>query len=399
MTLRQSKIVLHSNQKELNNIVGTVDNKNIHNKVHLYIVLKMIETPAGDSFPFLETKSNQLFQAALESIRNSDELAAVCTDVDIVAEIIEVHLQSFLDSTADHMASSLEHSREIARIALEMSEKGEGLKHSALEQATHLEKALEEVDMLSSTMDYSNTISQFTAETAESSAEAAERGRVVVGQLVQKIKQVEDIFAKSKGAMEELEVSSNSIGKIVSTIEAIASQTNLLALNAAIEAARAGEQGKGFAVVASEVRSLAKETSDATKEIETLIKTIQSQVGYAMNFIVEGTVHVNEENAFIDKATEGLTEILEASIQTQSLVMQIASSIEEQAKGNKDVQGMVAHIAGVGKEAIGGIHKMLQFADEVTAMSHLLTWDMVQYEGSPELDKLFDLSAVEALGE
>ena len=344
-----------------------------------------------DTFPYISSKSNELLSEVIQSLRDSEQIQAVCSDPEEVIELVQEKISAFVEDVSVYLNANLENTNEIVRVALTMSEKGEEIKNSSTKQAEQLAAALEEFDALSATVDYSSTISQFTAETAEQSAEAAERGRVVVGQLVEKIKQVEEIFGSSKVAMEELEVSSKAIGKIVSTIEAIASQTNLLALNAAIEAARAGEQGKGFAVVASEVRGLAKETSDATKEIETLIQTIQGQVQNAMNFIVEGTVHVIEENAFIDKATEGLTEILEASIQTQSLVMQIASSTEEQATGNKELQERVSQIAETAKEAVESILKMVRFADEVSAMSHLLSWGMVQFEGSPEAAELFDI--------
>lgn len=44
-----------------------------------------------------------------------------------------------------------------------------------------------------------------------------------------------------------------------------------------IEAARAGEAGRGFAVVASEVKSLARQTSEATNEIGGQITDIQDK--------------------------------------------------------------------------------------------------------------------------
>lgn len=73
-----------------------------------------------------------------------------------------------------------------------------------------------------------------------------------------------------------LGVAAEEIGKVTGTIHKISSQTDLLALNATIEAARAGEAGKGFAVVASEIKVLAKQTADATADIDGKINDICS---------------------------------------------------------------------------------------------------------------------------
>lgn len=110
--------------------------------------------------------------------------------------------------------------------------------------------------------------------------------------------------------VEQLNVSSANIGKVVNLIQDLAEQTNLLALNATIEAARAGESGRGFAVVASEVKELANQTGKATSEIRSSIESIQNNITAVVNSI------------------EGIAEgISEVSTNTTS----VACSVEEQS--------------------------------------------------------------------
>ncbi len=104
------------------------------------------------------------------------------------------------------------------------------------------------------------------------------------------------IAQESSKQIEQLDEAAKQIGSVSQLIQDIAEQTNLLALNATIEAARAGEMGKGFAVVANEVKSLAKQTAEATEGIRQRIESMQSASDSASDAIrmieeVIGTIH------------------------------------------------------------------------------------------------------------
>ena len=134
----------------------------------------------------------------------------------------------------------------------------------------------------SSMIELTETVEQSTAAAAEAihlasaAAATAQRGGDVVTRVVE--------------TMSEINASSQRIGDIIGVIDGIAFQTNILALNAAVEAARAGELGRGFAVVATEVRSLAKRSADAAREIKTLI-------GASLETVENGARLVNEAGA------------------------------------------------------------------------------------------------------
>jgi len=136
-----------------------------------------------------------------------------------------------------------------------------------------------------------------------------------------------DVVAQVVDTMGSINESSRKIVDIIGVIDGIAFQTNILALNAAVEAARAGEQGRGFAVVASEVRNLAQRSAGAAKEIKQLIGDSVSKVDSGARLVDEAGVTMKEIVSGIQRVTDIMGEITQASQEQTSGLDQINEAI------------------------------------------------------------------------
>lgn len=139
-----------------------------------------------------------------------------------------------------------------------------------------------------------------------------------------------EVVEQTARAMANIEKSSEKIARITGVIEDIAFQTNLLALNAGVEAARAGDAGRGFAVVATEVRALAQRSSEAAKEISTLI--------------AEAETNVQMGSDLVSRTGGALESIAETVTKATAMVEDIAESAQTQAQGVSEINNSVTEI-------------------------------------------------------
>ncbi|HBA87015.1 MAG TPA: chemotaxis protein [Geobacter sp.] len=228
----------------------------------------------------------------------------------------------------------------------------------------------------------------YAAENAHKATEETTSGAEIVRNSARLMESIAQRVMATSTSVAGLGERSDQIGAIAGTIEDIADQTNLLALNAAIEAARAGETGRGFAVVADEVRALAERTTRATKEIDSMIKSIQTETRTAVGSMSEGVEQVNQGTAETCRSGEALSGILGMINDLTMQLSQIATAAEEQTATTHEITSNIQMITSVvnsnvesARSTRSATGKLVQQVDELHKLvghfqlSDAMVWD------------------------
>ena len=214
----------------------------------------------------------------------------------------------------------------------------QALAQGSTEQATSIEHLVSIIE----------EVSQLIKKSSQNSNEAKDKVYIVGNQVQDCNDQMQNMIQ----AMNDINISSNEIGKIIKTIEDIAFQTNILALNAAVEAARAGLAGKGFAVVADEVRNLANKSAEAAQNTTKLIEN-------SISAVKNGTNIANNTATTMETVAENTKDIV-------SMIDMISQDSKEQATSVISVQENVEQISMV-------VHSNSATAEESAAASEELS--------------------------
>jgi twitching motility protein PilJ len=246
------------------------------------------------------------FNYAIEELR---KLVATVNETAIMVDSAAKQTES----TASHMAKAAENqTREI---------------NAATESIVSMAASIEEV----------SGNAERSSDVARHSVEVAHKGGEAVRRTIDGMNAIRETIQETSKRIKRLGESSQEIGNIIELINDIAEQTNILALNASIQASMAGEAGRGFAVVADEVQRLAERSTNATKQIEVLVRTIQADTKEAVVSMERSTTDVVGGALLAENAGAALDEIEQVSNQIASLVQNISSSARQQAGSAADV--------------------------------------------------------------
>jgi twitching motility protein PilJ len=204
------------------------------------------------------------------------------------------------------------------------------LVRSAETQAKQAAAASESMARMAISIEEVSGNAERCSDVARHAVEVSHKGGEAVRRTIAGMNTIRETIQDTSKRIKRLGESSQEIGNIVELIEEIAEQTNILALNASIEASRAGEASRGFAVVADEVQKLAERSAGATKKIEVLVSTIQSDTNEAVMSMERSTTDVVGGALLAENAGAALEEIEQVSHQIASLVQNISGSSKEQ---------------------------------------------------------------------
>ena len=309
-------------------------------------------------------------------LRLMDELAEFSNgDLTVEAQVTE----DFTGAIADSVNYAIESMRELVgtinRTSTQVSNASnstrliaEQMQTSSTEQAQKIHSIAKIISDMVRSLDRVAMSTADSAEIAHNSVSIAREGAQQVRNTINGMNNIRGNIQETRTLIKRLGESSQEIGNIVEIIKSIADQTNILALNAAIQANSAGEAGRGFAVVGDEVQRLAERSSNATKRIEGLVKTIQNDTNAAVASMERSTKEVVDGANIAEEAGTALSKIEDVSTSLASLIERVSESTR---KVSTMAENIASDMSQINQMAVTTTENVIKTSESIENLSVL----------------------------
>lgn len=250
-----------------------------------------------------------------------DITGAIADSVNYTVDALRHLVHSINDTTQQVSGAAQDVQKTTQRLAADSSKQAEQIHDSAME-ITSMADGIEKISADAAVL----------AEEAKHSVESAGKGARAVRDTVQGMDTIREQIQETSKRIKRLGESSQEIGNIVELISDIAEQTNVLALNASLQASMAGESGRAFSAVASEVQQLAERSASATRDIEKLVRTIQTDTSEAIISMEQSTEEVVTGTRLARDAGKYLEDIEKVAQHLAELIQNISSDARKHAE-------------------------------------------------------------------
>jgi len=319
-----------------------------------------------------ENKSNQeAILRLLDEMGNlaDGDLTTYATVTEDFTGAIADSVNYTIDALRDMVTTINETSHQVSSAAKQTQDTAQHLTEASMHQAEEITSATTAINEMAVSIDEVSRNSEETADKALRSVEYAKKGGDKVRRNIEGMDRIRETIQETSKRIKRLGESSQEIGDIVELINDIAEQTNILALNAAIQAAMAGEAGRGFAVVADEVQRLAERSSNATKQIEALVKTIQTDTNEAVISMEQSTAGVVNGARLAEESGEALEEIVKVSEDLSGLIQYISSSARQQSKAASNISETMHVIQEITTQTSAGTNETAASIGNLTSLA------------------------------
>lgn len=275
---------------------------------------------------------------AMGQVATTKDLSITVPVTEDVTGAISDAMNMLTSETAKVLSHVTDVSHNVSKATMEVKHSADTAMASASQGQHEVESAARELSQTALTLSDMAKMASKANESAEAAVRTTRQALATVDRTVLGINESRDLIRETEKRIKRLGERSQEITQVIGLINSIAERTGILALNASMQATAAGDAGRGFAIVADEVKRMSENAREATREISTLVMSIQSETSETVMAMNNAITRVVDVSRLADQAGSEMKGTQQATDDLASSVRTIAAASVEQARSGQTLQ-------------------------------------------------------------